>query len=72
MFWIVDNFLMRRQMHKGDTKVNGNNPSVKFHARPHDMGISDDEVVLHSLIDNESRDMIADEYEVTHRKEHAP
>ena len=69
MFWIVDNFLMRRKLRKS-LKVNGKDSSVKYMAGPGDIA-SDDEVVLHSLIDNEACDTVVDDNESIHRRDTA-
>ena len=70
MFWIVDNFLMRRKLHKGIALKAED--AVKFVARPHDVNLSDDEVVLHSLMDNEACDtFINDDHDVIHRRDNS-
>eukprot|EP00794_Sanderia_malayensis_P006242 gene6242-6961_t len=68
MFWIVDNFLMKRKFRKSH-KINDKDSSVKYVAGPGDMIASDDEVVMHSLIDNEACDTIVDDNEMLHIKE---
>ena len=70
MFWIVDNFLMRRKLRKGVTLKSGDTAAVTFLAKPHGMNASDDEVVLHSLMDNESHDTyINDDHDFVHRRD---
>ena len=72
MFWVVDNFLMRRKLRKS-VALKGDDPAaVTFLAKPRDMNVSDDEVVLHSLIDNESHDTyVNDDHDVFHRREYS-
>ncbi len=70
MFWIVDNFLMRKKFRKAQT-MKDKDSSVKYVAGPGDKVASDDEVVMHSLIDNESCDTIIDDNEALHRREFA-
>lgn len=68
MFWIVDNFLMRQKLRKGTNIKADDESSVTFLSRPHDLNVSDDEVVLHSLMENESHDtIITDDHDITHR-----
>ena len=64
MFWVVDNFLMRKHR---KPKPNGNNPRVEYLLRPSEEKSSDDEVVLHSLIQNEAQDTVLDDGDVVHR-----
>jgi len=69
MFWIVDNFLMRRKFPKSAALNRDSSATVTFLAKPRDMDVSDDEVVLHSLIDNESHDtIVTDGIDVFHRR----
>ena len=69
MFWIVDNFLMRRKFPKGAAFKGDSSSTVTFLAKPRDMDVSDDEVVLHSLMDNESHDtIVTDDIDVFHRR----
>ena len=71
MFWIVDNFLMRRKLRKGVTVKPGDTAAVRFLAKPRDLSASDDEVVLHSLMDNESHDTyVNDDHDFVHRRDY--
>ncbi|XP_065066790.1 store-operated calcium entry regulator STIMATE-like [Rhopilema esculentum] len=72
MFWVVDNFLMHRKLRKNVTLVNEDSNVVKFLARPRDTHASDDEVVLHSLMENESHDTIVnDDSDFLHRRDYS-
>ena len=69
MFWVVDNFLMRK--HRLSRKVNKQDNPIQYVKNAKQLpGISDDEVNLH-LISNESNDTLIDdvsgpEYESLH------
>ena len=66
MFWVVDNFLMRKQ--RKIAKESGDKiTSVKYNSSLPGNS-SDDEVVLHSLISNEAQDhkMDTDDYSSDH------
>lgn len=71
MFWIVDNFLMQRKIRKGITLKADDRSGVKFVARLRDVNASDDEIVLHSLMDNESHDtIITEDHDVIQRHDY--
>ena len=71
MFWVVDNFLMRKNRSVNRKPQHTDNPVQYVIHEPHFGAASDDEVNLH-LISNESNDTLMEitgsEYEQLHKR----